>query len=104
MNTGSNIPSPAGPMVGKDGQLTMEWWQFFVSLFGRTGSGQGVDALALNNRVNDYIKATAIANAALLARVAVLETALANVAVPVGYSFATIAGTKRKIAYYKDGA
>jgi hypothetical protein len=103
MNTGSNIPSPSVPMVGPDGQMSLAWWQFFVSLFGRTGSGQGVDSAALYNKVGDYIKANDIASAALVARVVQLETMLAKLT-PAGYSYATIAGTQRKLAYYKDGA
>lgn len=35
--SGNNIPSATVPMVGQDGRLSPAWFQFFVTLFARTG-------------------------------------------------------------------
>lgn len=41
MRTANNIPTPTSPMLGPDGKLSQVWWQFFLTLFARTGGLQG---------------------------------------------------------------
>lgn len=38
-----NTQFPQGPILDASGRLTVEWQRFFLRLFNRTGSGQGVD-------------------------------------------------------------
>lgn len=38
MTTASNIPSPTVPLIGPDGRLSPIWYQWFVTLFKRTGN------------------------------------------------------------------
>lgn len=40
----SSLPSPAVPLVGPDGRLVPAWFQFFMSLFARTGGAPGIAA------------------------------------------------------------
>lgn len=47
MNTASNIPSPALPMVGQDGRPTSTWFQFLLAMYARTGGALGQDAGSL---------------------------------------------------------
>lgn len=55
MNTGINLPSPASQIVGKDGQLSPEWFGFFLSLFNRTGAaGTPIDITSLQKIVNQH--------------------------------------------------
>jgi hypothetical protein len=100
MNNQANIPGAGTPLTDKDGRITQVWWPFLVSLFNRTGAGTGVppvsadgqDASALSESmvaqpIGPLIKAASSAliasqqvapsNAALLARVAALEAAVA---------------------------
>lgn len=44
MNTLSNLPGPAVPLVGADGRLAPAWLQFFMALFARTGGAPGIAA------------------------------------------------------------
>jgi hypothetical protein len=38
MTTASNIPNPTVPIIGPDGRLSPVWYQWFVTLFRRTGN------------------------------------------------------------------
>jgi hypothetical protein len=37
MTTASSIPNPTVPLIGPDGRLSQVWYQWFVTLFRRTG-------------------------------------------------------------------
>lgn len=41
MTTASNIPSPSLPVIGADGRISQVWFQFFLTLFRRTGDALG---------------------------------------------------------------
>ena len=41
MSTANTLPSPALPVVGPDGRMNQVWFQFFLTLFRRTGDTQG---------------------------------------------------------------
>ena len=61
---------PNGPMVGADGQVTSPWRLFFVSLYTRTGTAQGVSS----SSAASSIAAEADARAAAVTK---LEAAIA---------------------------
>lgn len=41
MTVSSNVPAPSLPVVGPDGRMSPVWFQFFMTLFRRTGDTQG---------------------------------------------------------------
>ena len=120
MRVANNIPGPSVPLLTEDGQISQAWWQFFVTLFNRTGSGIGVDLTAVQNNINDALLNDAggkPVDDSLRLRVSDIEAELASIPsmnassntvtnsttpslTPAGYAYVTIAGTQRKIAYY----
>lgn len=44
MSVASNIPAPGTPVVAPDGRMSPVWFQFFMTLFSRTGGAQGVSS------------------------------------------------------------
>lgn len=53
MSITSNIPSPGVPLIGPDGRLVMVWFQFFMSMYTRTGGVAGQDSSALQLSLED---------------------------------------------------
>lgn len=100
-DTVSNIPAPSAPMLLPTGQLSPAWWQFFVTLYTRTGNAQGVDIEA----IKATIEALVTQNAALTKQLSDLVAELGDYKskyVPAGYIHATASGVKRRIAYYNE--
>jgi hypothetical protein len=60
MNLAQNIPPPSLPIISSDGSMSPQWFRFFLTLWTRTGSAEGVDlddiqALSLLNPGNAEI-------------------------------------------------
>lgn len=53
MNVASNIPAPAIPVLGPDGRMTTVWFQFFMTLYTRTGGAQGIASSDLSIGISE---------------------------------------------------
>ena len=48
-----NIPGPSIPVLQPDGRISQVWFQFFISLFNRSGGTQGNDLALVLTRIAD---------------------------------------------------
>lgn len=55
MSIVSNIPSPGVPLIGPDGRMVMVWFQFFMSMYTRTGGTSGQDSGSLQISLEDGV-------------------------------------------------
>lgn len=67
-NFSTALPVPAvQPIANKEGVVDRTWYMFFVALFNRTGSGQGVDIAAIQAEADAALALAAAASAAAAA-------------------------------------
>ncbi|WP_155774346.1 hypothetical protein [Burkholderia pseudomultivorans] len=52
VNTTANMPNPGSPIIGPDGRLTPEWFNYLLAILARTGGqGQPIDIVTLQQQV-----------------------------------------------------
>jgi hypothetical protein len=45
MSVANNLPAAGMPVIGPDGRMVPVWFQFFMTLFARTGNEQGISVV-----------------------------------------------------------
>lgn len=95
IRTTANMPNPGSPIIGADGRLTPEWFNYLLAILARTGGeGSPIDIGSLQEQVDAQAKqiadlfalesstVTGALLGALLLRVVALETMVQGI-VPV---------------------
>ncbi|QQK04762.1 hypothetical protein JFN94_25885 [Burkholderia anthina] len=57
IRTTANMPNPGSPIIGPDGRLTHEWFNYLLAILARTGGeGSPIDIISLQEQVDAQAK------------------------------------------------